>query len=720
MEGSISDRVISDVEMRDPLQGATREALTQLRRHVEEVSALRADIEALRQKRDHVSLADLQRVEDSAKHVETLMGISRQTLAADALSGEWPHADLEQARSMLGAVATCEEAMMSARAQLNEVNGAEVQSLLDALEGSVRAWAALLRAESCARTKKDLIASQVVLSESVRSDSMSRLIDALLDKASDQHAVLAVRIGKGDDAACEGFVYLDNRLRALLRQDVTADVLKSLRVDVPVLSPSPVPLRHASVRHHDSLPRHSTEAHVNSSGASQPVEQRSSGRTVRRGGSVQLWCAVHVGDEAVVREQIAAGSCDACMRDESDHSVLWHSIAFGHTGLADVMLEAFPPGTKGGVDTTEVHARRGDTLLHLLCNSQPFGAATAGLFKRIAVAMPSHMLLTRNAFGHSFLHIAASTFNFWVITYALRTFPECARTLVCMRSLTPLTESLPQADPPGLISEQLEPLPEYFCVAELLQQDDFGNVPYADVAFDVGPDNAGVASGRFLAHRIIVAAQSPVLFEALASLPLTPLPKENVCAAVYRIDPRIDKLIWRGILQFMYTGALPVAHQNDVEKMADLLRACLLYMLPHPLRAFAQLRLYGLLPASTPHIALRVFRILMSAGRGGSEEVAALTPLREVSAQLVLRSAYILFEGAEPQEACETLDRVVQVIERQVLGAKSCADAAPGISAATRGSQNKHALMVAEHSSSISARADLKYGDSRARVTFAH
>ena len=46
-------------------------------------------------------------------------------------------------------------------------------------------------------------------------------------------------------------------------------------------------------------------------------------------------------------------------------------------------------------------------------------------------------------------------------------------------------------------------------------------MPYADVAFDVGPDTTGgAASGRFLAHRIVVASQSSVLAKELEQLKL--------------------------------------------------------------------------------------------------------------------------------------------------------------------------------------------------------
>ncbi|CAJ1458344.1 unnamed protein product [Effrenium voratum] len=58
--------------------------------------------------------------------------------------------------------------------------------------------------------------------------------------------------------------------------------------------------------------------------------------------------------------------------------------------------------------------------------------------------------------------------------------------------------------------------PQHFRVASMLQQDPAGLVPYADVAFDVGPNRQGVATGRFLAHRV---AREPTaeLCDVLAS-----------------------------------------------------------------------------------------------------------------------------------------------------------------------------------------------------------
>ncbi|CAK0802236.1 unnamed protein product, partial [Prorocentrum cordatum] len=178
-----------------------------------------------------------------------------------------------------------------------------------------------------------------------------------------------------------------------------------------------------------------------------------------------------------------------------------------------------------------------------------------------------------------------------------------------------------------------EHFPPHFRVAEMLQPDDTGVVPYADVAFDVGPEG-GV--GRFLAHRIVVVAQSPVLLESLEKLPLTALPREKIRAAVLRIDPRISQEVWRSALQFMYTGVVSITYADNVEKVVELLRACVLYQLPRPLLDAAQSRLYPLLPGFPPQVALQVFSI--TSGSGVSED-PDLRPAREASAHILIPPA---------------------------------------------------------------------------------
>lgn len=232
-------------------------------------------------------------------------------------------------------------------------------------------------------------------------------------------------------------------------------------------------------------------------------------------GSPELWRAVHVGDEHVVARLIQQGLCNGLQKDASGHSVLWHAIAFGHWGLARMMLERFPPASQDGVDVNEVHHRKGETFLHLLCQCRPFSSETATIFKALAEAMP-HALFTKvNMAGQSFLAFAAATQNFWVLRHISLRYPEQMKVLICSKEapLRFLMQKLPAPVPPSFSAA--ERIPEHVAVSALLSPDASGRVPFADVAFDVS--TTGIDSfSRFLAHRVVVASQSSVL---LARLP---------------------------------------------------------------------------------------------------------------------------------------------------------------------------------------------------------
>lgn len=407
----------------------------------------------------------------------------------------------------------------------------------------------------------------------------------------------------------------------------------------------------------------------------QPSRSIASNLAYLKTGSAELWRAVHLGDVELVKQMVALHLCNAQTRDASDHSVLWHAIAFNHISLANFMLDTFPPGTDGGADMTETHRRKGDTFLHLMCQRKDFGSDMAYLFKRISVAMPFSLFHRANLSGLTFLQIAASSLNFWVLTFFLRNFPVQAKTLVCAPAapMRTLTDAMAQPAAPQYVPP--EPFPEHFRVADLLQQDEAGLVPYADVAFDVGPDNAGVAACRFLAHRIVVISQSPVLFEALEKLPLAHLPREKTHAAIFRVDPRVSQEVWRSILQFMYTGVINCTYGANADQVVELLRACALYMLPKPLLDYAQFLLYPLLPRSPPQVALQVLAISSSVGKDAR---ADFRHAREASAYLLLRSAHRIFEGVEPAEVAAALEWAVQAAEHAVFNPVGSVHQGPG------------------------------------------
>ncbi|CAE7243966.1 ktnD [Symbiodinium pilosum] len=308
-------------------------------------------------------------------------------------------------------------------------------------------------------------------------------------------------------------------------------------------------------------------------------------------GSPELWHAVHIGNEATVNRLIQQGQCNGKQKDASGHSVLWHAIAFGHIGIAQLMLDTYPAGGQGGIDALEVHPRKGDTLLHLLCQCRPFTKETAGLFKRVAEAVPASLFTKANANGQSFLALATASPNFWVLKHVALRYPEQMKALLSSKEadqgkppLQQLLQSLPPPHQPGFARPAK--IPEHFAVASMLSPDSTGRVPFADLAFDVttGPDS----HSRFLAHRVVVGAQSPVLLKELETLPLVELPQEGITAALFKVDRRISKEVWRSVLQFFYTGVVNCPFAKDPVKLVELFRAAAIYKLPRALLDLAQ------------------------------------------------------------------------------------------------------------------------------------
>jgi len=397
-------------------------------------------------------------------------------------------------------------------------------------------------------------------------------------------------------------------------------------------------------------------------------------------GSPELWHAVHIGDEATISDLILGGLCNGVMSDLSGHSVFWHAIAFGHFGLAKMILDTFPPGSEFGVDVTEVHPKRGDTLLHLLCQTRPFGFEVAELFERIAAAVPHSVLEHANISGRSIFQIAAVSLNFWVLKDLCRKFPAFVKSTVCHQSapLRMIADMVPQPAPPSF--RMSVPLPEHFALASILTQDGsgVGRVPFADVAFDTGPPGsvANGECGRFLAHRVVVAAQSPVLLEELEKLPVQIFAAEmghgtGTPCAVCRIDARISREVWRSVLQFMYSGVVYCPFKDDVNGVLELLRACVTYQLPRPLLDFVQVTLFQLLPISPPSVALEALELttVVKGTCAGTSDAEELRPLRETVAHVLLSNAPQAFGAMEPAAVAQALELVLQTVEGCVFKA---------------------------------------------------
>lgn len=440
------------------------------------------------------------------------------------------------------------------------------------------------------------------------------------------------------------------------------------RVETRAVSETQVPERLVSVPGREAVP------HRQAPSETQNVPQRQAlfgNQTVAQdplllqGGPPELWHAVHVGDEATLGQLIKLGACNGRMKDASGHSVLWHAIAFGHLSIAKLMLDNFPPGTEGGVDAAEVHPRRKDTLLHLLCQTRPFGPETAGLFKRICESLPGSMFRAANATGHCFLTLAILSLNFWVLKFLTLSYPQYMKGLVCSADapLLKLAEVMPQPSQPVCMAA--ERIPAHFAVSSLLSQGASGHVPFADVAFDVGPmeDDTGDAKGRFLAHRVVVGAQSPVFLKELELMPAETLVKEGISARVFRVDPRISKYVWRTVLQFLYTGVVNCPFANDPALMVELFRAAAMYRLPKALLDVAQGALFQLLPTSPPGLSLQVFSITA----GSSGEGLEVEALRELSVLILLRSSHQVLQEMPPTDFSTIMDSILQTVEKAVF-----------------------------------------------------
>lgn len=387
-------------------------------------------------------------------------------------------------------------------------------------------------------------------------------------------------------------------------------------------------------------------------------------------GCPELWHAVYIGDCEAVKKLIDVGACNAKMRDASEHSVLWHAIAFNHANIANLILDMFPPDTENGVDLSEIHQRKGDTFLHLLCHHRNFGPEVARLFKRVSAGVPAALFPKVNCNGVTFMQVAALSMNFWVLTFVARNYPVQSKNLLIMTNHNPmrnLAEVLPKPVPPNFIPP--DKLPEHFRLSDMLQQDEDGSIPYADLAFDVGPDKDRVAACRFMAHRVVVMPQSPVLFDVLQKTPLKELVREKTHAAIVRIDPLISQEVWRCVLQFMYTGAITCPFGTDVEKIVELLQACSLYKLPEPLRDFTQFCIFPLLPKSSPAVVLRVFETAWDAEP--DEKNTSWGCAREASTYLLLRSAHVVCEGMDASDAAALMERLVRVAEHSVFNKMS-------------------------------------------------
>ncbi|CAE7516584.1 Rab23 [Symbiodinium sp. CCMP2592] len=141
-----------------------------------------------------------------------------------------------------------------------------------------------------------------------------------------------------------------------------------------------------------------------------------------------LWQAVTEGDLRKLQDLVAAGLLHSGrVVDVNRHSIFWNALAFQQIKVAAFLLHHFPPGSAKGIDISEVHPRRQDTLLHLCLYIRDFSAAAAELFQQLYLGIghvwnKAALQAYRSrptATQDTFLHCAAARLNFWVLRYAL-------------------------------------------------------------------------------------------------------------------------------------------------------------------------------------------------------------------------------------------------------------------------------------------------------------
>eukprot|EP00403_Amphidinium_massartii_P015911 CAMPEP_0178426278 /NCGR_PEP_ID=MMETSP0689_2-20121128/29154_1 /TAXON_ID=160604 /ORGANISM="Amphidinium massartii, Strain CS-259" /LENGTH=799 /DNA_ID=CAMNT_0020047963 /DNA_START=8 /DNA_END=2404 /DNA_ORIENTATION=+ len=686
-----------------PVSPADGSSLDALREHGSAIGSVREALTKLAA--SDATLADVAAWVDQATQVEAkVASVVGDSKAGETLAqGNWPTKELEQGRLLVMRSGAMQKALGSAKQQAEAPQCGP--SILFDISRLLEVWSQLWKAEKQLKQQQPVSPFAAATASGVdQHRQLARpLCEQLIQKALQLKSSLASNTADAD--AKEQATQFSEQLGKLYHQDWVKEALRSLGVQIPAgatlaaaggsgenaaapqeamftfdnvsdcaeKAASAPPLSDSCTPPVSPSAASRAPAPSPAAAAAAPQQQQHMQQPKQAPQAspmlppAELWQAVHVGDLATIQALMQRGACNGRMKDASGHSVLWHAVAFSHFSIAALMLDSCPPDAENGVDVEEVHPRRGDTLLHLLLAARSFDAEAATLFKRIAEAMSPAAMAKANASGHNFFHVAASTMNFWVLKFVCLSFPGPMKALLGAEPRQPLrylADALPQLVPPS--SPTQAPVPQHLALAELLSRGSSGLVPFADVALDVGPTDAPVGDpsrGRFLAHRVVLGAQSPVLLQELEKLPLEPLAKEGINAAVFHIDPRISKEVWRMVLQFLYTGVVHCRFSSEPQKMVELLRACALYKLPRSLLDFAQMTIFQLLPTCPPNVALQVFSITA----GSCSKDVDVRATREASTYFLLRHAAQLFQDMDPAEVSKIMDKILQTVEEMVF-----------------------------------------------------
>mmetsp|Transcript_37491 Transcript_37491/g.86490 ORF Transcript_37491/g.86490 Transcript_37491/m.86490 type:complete len:637 (-) Transcript_37491:29-1939(-) len=318
----------------------------------------------------------------------------------------------------------------------------------------------------------------------------------------------------------------------------------------------------------------------------------------------RVWHAVVQGDIVTLEHLVEDGTVTSGrILDQHSHSIFWNAVAFQRVDIAHWLLKRFPPDaeSKAGIDLAEVHSRRQDSLLHLCLYIQDFNAKAAKLFELILrgrygsnLANTSHI----NSAGQTFMHIAASRLNFWVLRFALSTVePAQMSRLLAFRDpagnrpldilVLRLQDALGvPARPPAPVPPPVEAtrLPQWCSFAAFVpkgpQKNDAEDAVFSDVHIEVQDPTFDGGVVRLPAHRAVLGANSSKLHQHLKSEGGNSLRLDPSCCRSWEVAVVA--------LNFLYSGEVANSFPSDPRHLGQLLSFCKRYDLPTPFTSFAK------------------------------------------------------------------------------------------------------------------------------------
>lgn len=389
-----------------------------------------------------------------------------------------------------------------------------------------------------------------------------------------------------------------------------------------------------------------------------------------------IWRATIQGDIAYL-ESLSTRKVlqSARLKDRNGgHTIFWNAIAFQQTTLALWLLKRFPPGSHGGVDLTEVHPRRNDSLLHLCLYLNSFTEDAATLFRAI---FPSDDKAKRstgdsdkdqcaltNHNGQTFLHIAAVRMNFWVMQHVM----SCAASVLHLfhvrdsAGLTPLeillrrlTEVGAVPPRPSLAPMPKSQMPNWMGLARFAPTLQAGKpMPFIDLKVEVEEPSMEGGKWSVDVHRVVLGAASPALDAHIRKLS---------SGEPLRIDPKCcrSSKVLMFVVQFLYGTEAICDFSKDAFLLWQLFCTSAQYALPAALKKFAKSALLSSI--AEPEFGPVVRALLQSADKVGLQAEEA----GYVACQFLGSPDSLAACGSDDGQL-KALAAALREVERSVLG----------------------------------------------------